>query len=192
MKFSGFMYLRRTLDVHRSFGAVVAIVIVLLALGAESAAGELFPGRLRGNTIGLEGRLNSPYISSNGGTVFLHLAVTTPNIGSTRRRPMNISVVLDRSGSMGSEGKIDYAKRALNSLIDQLTAEDILSIVIYDDQIDVLRPAGPVRDKRELKRLVESVYARGSTNLGGGMVEGFRQVECYVSREFVNRVVLLK
>ncbi len=92
---------------------------------------------------------------------------------------------------MAGEGKIDYAKRALNTLIDQLSGEDILSIIVYDDRIDVLREAGPVRDKWELKRLVESIYARGSTNLGGGMIEGFRQVERNRKREFVNRVVLL-
>jgi Ca-activated chloride channel family protein len=140
--------------------------------------------------ITLDARVNCPYLSSNGGTVYLHLTVNTPNIGPVRRRPMNLSVVLDRSGSMGGE-KINYAKQALTTLIDQLTGEDILSIVVYDDRIDVLREAGPVRDKWELKRLVESVYARGSTNLGGGMMEGFRQVERNRKREYVNRVVLL-
>ncbi|MCI0707998.1 MAG: VWA domain-containing protein [Ignavibacteriae bacterium] len=166
------------------FFAVIAVVLLTTALGF---ANDLFPTR----TIGLNARLNSPYISSLGGVAYLHVSVTTPNIGVAKRRPMNISVVLDRSGSMASEGKIDYAKRALNSLIDQLTNDDILSIVIYDDYIDVLRPAAPVRNKWEVKRLVESVYARGATNLGGGMMEGFRQVEQYVSKEFVNRVVLL-
>ncbi|HEX9829616.1 MAG TPA: VWA domain-containing protein, partial [Bacteroidota bacterium] len=166
---------------------LAAMVVSLFLVTVCTAAGELFPRR----TIGLDARLNSPYISSNGGTAYLHISVTTPDVGTAKRRPMNISVVLDRSGSMAGEGKIDYAKRALNSLIDQLNPEDIFSIVVYDDQIDVLRAAAPVRDKWELKRLVESIYARGSTNLGGGMIEGFQQVQRYVSKEFVNRVVLL-
>ena len=142
--------------------------------------------------IRIQGRLNSPYISHRGGTAYLQLTITTPMISTKHRRPMNLAVVLDRSGSMGDEKKIDYAKKALNKLIDQLNSEDILSIVIYDDVIEVLREARPVgHSKMELKRLVERVYPRGSTNLGGGMMEGFRQVDRYLKKEYVNRVVLL-
>jgi Ca-activated chloride channel homolog len=140
----------------------------------------------------LTGRLNTPTISTRGGIVYLHYAIATPCIDMPQRRPLNICVVLDRSGSMGDEGKIDYARRALWKLVDQLTSEDILSIVIYDDIVDVLRAAQPVgRNKYAIKHLIDEVYPRGSTNLGGGMVEGFRQVECNLGREYVNRVVLL-
>lgn len=169
------------------FAAVVAFVALFTVQEAHGATIDFFPK----HSIALDAKLNCPYISSSGGTMYLHLAITTADIGTVRRRPLNLSVVLDRSGSMAGEGKIDYAKRALNTLIDQLSGEDILSIVIYDDRVDVLREASPVRDKWELKRLIESVSPRGSTNLGGGMIEGFRQVEHNVSREYVNRVILL-
>lgn len=141
--------------------------------------------------IMMEGKLNCPYISHKGGTAFLQISITTPAIESPKRRPMNIAVVLDRSGSMADQKKIEYAKQSLYLLIDQLTSEDILSIVIYDDVIQVLRDARRVDNKREIKRLVESVYPRNSTNLGGGMIEGFHQVEKNLNREYVNRVVLL-
>lgn len=141
--------------------------------------------------ITMEGKLNCPYISHKGGTAFLQISIATPTVESPKRRPMNIAVVLDRSGSMADQKKIEYAKQSLYSLIDQLTREDILSIVIYDDVIQVLRDARRVDDKREIKRLVESVYPRNSTNLGGGMIEGYHQVEKNLDREYVNRVVLL-
>ncbi|MBE0558505.1 MAG: VWA domain-containing protein, partial [Proteobacteria bacterium] len=92
---------------------------------------------------------------------------------------------------MADQNKIDFAKTALSKLIDQLGPEDILSVVIYDNQIEVLWPARRVRDKRELKSLIAEVYPRNSTNLGGGMTEGFRQVERNASRRYVNRVILL-
>jgi Ca-activated chloride channel family protein len=154
---------------------------------AQCSPKDFFPNR----AITLDARLNCPYISSHGGTAYLHVSIATPDVGRTSRKPLNLSVVLDRSGSMAAEGKIDYAKRALSTLIDHLSSEDILSIVVYDDRIDLLREAGPVRDKQALKRLIESVYARGSTNLGGGMIEGFRQVEHHTSKRYVNRVLLL-
>ena len=51
------------------------------------------------------------------------------------------------------------------------------------------RPTESLRS--EWKRLVSDISPRNSTNLGGGMIEGFRQVERHRSREYVNRVILL-
>ena len=161
--------------------------IILAAFLATSAAAT--HDERRGITI--EGKLNCPYSSHNGGTAYLQISVTTPRMESSRRRPMNLAVVLDRSGSMADQKKMDFAKKALSSLVDQLDEEDVLSIVIYDDVIEVLRSAQRVRDKQAIKRLLERVSPRGSTNLGGGTVEGFKQVERNLDKEYVNRVVLL-
>ncbi|MEO8168355.1 MAG: VWA domain-containing protein [bacterium] len=145
------------------------------------------------NAITVDGKLNCSYISTSGGTAYLQIFVTTPDDvrRGNDRRPMNISVVLDRSGSMADQGKIDFAKAALNKLIDQLYPEDLFSLVVYDDVIDVLRPSAKVGNKQGLKRLVSEIYPRNSTNLGGGMIEGLRQVECNIGKEYVNRVILL-
>ncbi|MBI4429910.1 MAG: VWA domain-containing protein [Ignavibacteriales bacterium] len=170
--------------------------LILFAAGAvlfvsvpQQTGATDFPWVGRG--IQLEASLNCPYISHRGGTVFLQLSISTPEIGTSKRRPMNLAVVLDRSGSMDDEAKIEYARKTLFSLIDQLTSEDIFSLVIYDDVIEVLKKAGRVGNKKELRRLVQRVQPRGSTNLGGGMVEGFRQAQKFASKEYVNRVILL-
>jgi len=164
---------------------MIALALALAAAASTASAGDPYKG------MTIDGRLNCPYISYNGGKVYLQITVTAPGIESPHRRPVNLSVVLDRSGSMADEGKIEYAKKALYALIDQLRDEDLFSIVIYDNVIQVLRPAQRVCDKRELKRLVEQVYPRGTTNLGGGMTEGLREVERNLGKEYVNRVVLL-
>ena len=163
------------------FAAFVSIVTI--------AAGEMIVPA--GSPFSLTGKLNSPYISCQGGTAYLQLTIIAPDIGTPRRAPMNLSVVLDRSGSMEEEGKIENAKSALMSLIDQLREDDIFSLVIYDDVIEVLQSAAHVGDKSRLKALVERIAPRGSTNLGGGMVEGFHQVECNLGKDYINRVVLL-
>jgi Ca-activated chloride channel homolog len=165
---------------------ITAVVLGLICVTPNTACA------IPQQSITLQSRLNTPTISTNGGTAYLQLTITTPSLATPQRHPLNISVVLDRSGSMGDEGKIDFAKKALWKLVDQLNSEDILSIVIYDDIVDVLRTAQPVgRNKYAIKHLIDEVYPRGSTNLGGGMIEGFRQVECNLSKEYVNRVVLL-
>ena len=173
---------------------IVALPFILSVILASSCARAMAfpPDRGRTQEIQLDGRLNCPYISHRGGTAYLQVAVTTWGFHVQDRRPMNIAVVLDRSGSMAEEGKINNAKAALYSLINQLRGEDILSIVVYDDVIDVLRSAKRVgNDKETLRRLVEEVYPRGWTNLGGGMLEGLQQVERNLGKEYVNRVILL-
>jgi Ca-activated chloride channel family protein len=165
-------------------GAMTVIPLLGCAMAMPSRAPE----------VKLDGKLNCPFISTAGGTAYLHIILAT-DVTEKRdgpRRPMNISVVLDRSGSMADERKIDYAKSALNKLIDQLDGEDIFSLVVYDDVIDVLHTARRVgANKSLLKRLVREIHPRNSTNLGGGMVEGLRQAERNLGREYINRVILL-
>ncbi|MFA6469828.1 MAG: VWA domain-containing protein [Bacteroidota bacterium] len=141
----------------------------------------------------LDGRLNCPVISEKGGTAYLQLTVTTPSIVSeTKRKPMNLSIVIDRSGSMSDQRKMEFAKKAFASLIDQLHPDDLVSLVIYDDVVDVLRRAKQVgRDKYSIKRMLDEVYPRGSTNLGGGLAEGLKQAERFAEKKYINRVILL-
>lgn len=171
--------------------ALIAVIATIIGLSATARA-RSFPDKEP--RIALEGKLNCPYVSSGGNTVYLHIVLSTSDVlrNERVRRPMNIAVVLDRSGSMAEQRKMEYAKSALNKLIDQLSAEDIFSLVVYDDGIDVLRPARRVGSTRgELKRLVSDIVPRNSTNLGGGMLEGLRQTERNIGKEYVNRVILI-
>ncbi|MBI1807166.1 MAG: VWA domain-containing protein [Ignavibacteria bacterium] len=167
------------------------MVVVLAMVGQTSEAKMSYPQPL--GDITLQGHLNRSCIPHRGGTVYMQMELDARNFPLPDRpyRPMNIAVVLDRSGSMGDERKMDYAKKAVYSLIDRLSTYDYLSIVIYDERIETLFPSQRVTDKSRVKRLVENVYPRGSTNLGGGMEEGFRQIEEHFKRECINRVILL-
>ncbi|HXX64035.1 MAG TPA: VWA domain-containing protein [Bacteroidota bacterium] len=143
------------------------------------------------SAMSIEGKMNCPVVPPNGGREYLQILVHAPEGPQRARTPVNLCVVLDRSGSMGEEGKIQNAKAALDALIDQLRPGDIFSLVIYDDVIDVLQSASHVVNKRSLHDLVEGIQPRGWTNLGGGMMEGFAQVGRFANERFVNRVVLL-
>lgn len=141
--------------------------------------------------IAVNGRFTSPYVSYNGGTAYLQICISSPAVERRERMPLNLSVVLDRSGSMADEGKIEYAKKAVRSLIDQLQEGDFFALVVYDDVVQVVRESQRVRDKRDIRNLLDEVYPRGATNLGGGLVAGLEQVERHRDREFLNRVILL-
>ena len=92
-----------------------------------------------------------------------------------RRTPLNLAVVLDRSGSM-TGAKIEKAKQAAMLLVDRLRPDDIFSFVIFSDEARVIVPAQRVEDKDALKEKIESVEAEGSTALYAGVKMGAGQL----------------
>lgn len=109
---------------------------------------------------------------------------------SVKKVPLNISIVIDRSGSMAG-GKLDFAKKAATAIIDKLTPQDFVSIVIYDEFIDVIQKSTPVLQKDSIRNKIAKIKARNSTNLWGGSDSGYQQVKTAYRKNYVNRVLLI-
>lgn len=90
------------------------------------------------------------------------------------RVPSTLQVVLDRSGSMGG-ARIAGARTALANLVDRLDPRDNFGLVIFDTEIDVVVPAGPLTDKPAAKRKIAAVDARGGTDLSSGYLRGLQE-----------------
>ena len=125
------------------------------------------------------------------GTV--QIQVIAPDEPAPRERPhVNLSLVIDRSGSMGDARKLDYVRTAAHQLVDMMGPKDILSIVTYDHQVAVPWPSSRVDGNREtLHRIIAGIYPGGRTFLSGGLEEGFRQAKAGRRRGYLNRVLLL-
>jgi Ca-activated chloride channel family protein len=108
----------------------------------------------------------------------------------TRRTPLNLAVVLDKSGSM-TGAKLEKTKQAAMQLVDRLEPNDIFSLVIFSDQAQVLVPAQKVEDKDALKEKIEGIEAGGSTALYSGVKMGADQIQEFFSSRRINRVILL-
>ncbi|MGL5134670.1 MAG: vWA domain-containing protein [Planktothrix sp.] len=106
------------------------------------------------------------------------------------RRPLNLSLVIDRSGSMAGQ-PLRYAIKAAQKLVESLTDQDIISIVIYDDQADVILAPQKVTDKADICSKLNRIQAGGCTNLSGGWLLGCEQVKSHLNTEHLNRVLLL-
>jgi len=167
--------------------AVLAVAVGTLQAGLGACA----PASGVHTAIEIRGSANCPVVPAGGGPVYLELLVRTDDIRRPERRPVNLSVVLDRSGSMGSQQKIENARAAVRALIDQLQRGDFFSLVIYDEEVEVVCPSARVRNRERLRRIVDEISPRGWTNLGGGLIEGIREAERHAREDYVNRVILL-
>ena len=125
------------------------------------------------------------------GYLYIETRVNKRTNSGYNKIPLNLSIVIDRSGSMQTEKKMEHAKSAAKSIIDRLTAKDYISLVIYDAEVNIIHYATPALDKAMLKRKIDSVYYRGSTNLWGGTEAGFMEVKKNYNSRFINRVLLI-
>jgi Ca-activated chloride channel family protein len=165
------------------------LVLVSLAAALAQAASASTPPE-----VTLRVTPERDYVYRSGPReVIVQVEVEARKSDDGHRGPMNLAVVLDRSGSM--EGaKLEKARQAAAMAVDKLGDDDIFSLVTYDDQTDLLIPPERVgnRDHREeLKARIHRIQAGGSTALHAGVTLGAKQVRRFFEKERVNRVILL-
>lgn len=146
---------------------------------------------LSDSVISLNTHLDNNFWIKDKKDVYLYLDLQALKIEVTQKRPpMNIAIVLDRSGSMGGD-KMRFAIEACKFIVDNLTEEDIVSIIDYDDKVELVSAAGNVKNKDSLKNLINKITPRGSTNLSGGLQEGYSQAKSVYDKNKINRVLLI-
>ncbi|MFN7339563.1 MAG: vWA domain-containing protein [Opitutia bacterium] len=107
-----------------------------------------------------------------------------------QRAPIDLAIVIDRSGSMSGE-PLAAALGCARNLIRGLRETDRVAVVVFDNQVNVLQPLAQVADRETVCRVLAEVRAGGSTALFAGWEEGARQLAPFTSANRTSRVILL-
>ncbi|MCI0571101.1 MAG: VWA domain-containing protein, partial [Myxococcaceae bacterium] len=133
-----------------------------------------------------------PAVASDRSTVLdVLVRITPPELERKGERlPLNLALVIDRSGSMAGE-KLAFAQQAARHAVGLLEGRDRLSLVVFDDEVETLVVGGTASEQKALLAAIEGIDTRGSTALHAGWHQGSRHVAAGRAPGQLDRVILL-
>ncbi|MGW2958097.1 YfbK domain-containing protein [Streptomyces sp. NPDC001220] len=117
---------------------------------------------------------------------------TRPADATADRPPAALTFVIDVSGSMDEPGRLDLAKKSLDTMTDRLRDDDSVAIVAFSERAEKVLPMTRLAGHRgEIHDAVDSLAALYSTNLGEGVETGYATAVAGLRKDATNRVVLI-
>ena len=157
---------------------VITSAIIAVPRGGSAAPRPHVDNSTRINTtaggVTLSGSISQKKIvQGSDGVVYLELSIDNSDKAKTAadRSPVDMVVVLDRSGSMAAENRLPFAKSAINDLLSRLNKEDRFGLITFETGAAVVSELEAVTDEfrsRE-QRVVASLTPAGSTNMSAGL-----------------------
>ncbi len=159
------------------------LLLVALAVAATPAA--------EARSVKMDVQMAEPMVLTGARQkAYLRIALSGVELERGRRAPVNVAIVLDRSGSMEGR-KLEEAKRAAIMAIGQLRDDDVISVVTYESTVDVLVPATKLYNREAIRNAIRGITSAGKTALFAGVSKGSRELRKFLDRNRVNTLLLL-
>ena len=145
-----------------------------------------------GQAVAMDTRWGNAEISRSQREAVLQIGFTTAEVNErTDLRPLNLVLVIDKSGSMADDDKMSRVKESLRTMLTKLRPDDIVAIVAFDSSAQVLYPARSIGNGDDVRRAIDCLEPDGSTNLHAGLMLGYAEAKKYFRPGATNRVILL-
>ena len=106
------------------------------------------------------------------------------------RKRANLTFVVDVSGSMNRENRIELVKRSLFYLLDQMEKNDRVALIVYGTNARVLLPSTSLRDRKSIEDAIVRLRPEGSTNAAAGIQLGYQIADESFDARAINRIIL--
>lgn len=163
-----------------------SIILAFLALATSVIAESATP------KVRLSADLAHPrVIAGKKMTAYLKVGLTGFDLeAAAKRAPVNVAIVIDKSGSMQGD-KIKHAREAAKQALDRLGPGDTVSVIAFSDKVEVVAPASSLSEREAVKSAIDRIKADGSTALFAGVSKGSEELRKNKQQNQVSRIILL-
>jgi Ca-activated chloride channel family protein len=123
-------------------------------------------------------------------SILLRIGIQAREISDAIRKPVALTFVIDTSGSMGMENRLELVKAALGLLVDRLSADDSVALVRFGDDAEVVLPPTSAAEPETILRAIGALQPGGSTNAQAGLELGYDMAALGHRSGAIDRVVL--
>jgi Ca-activated chloride channel family protein len=140
--------------------------------------------------LGLSVELSQTYIKANSPVKLYFLCSIHAEKGARKSGPLNLALLIDASGSMGGEGKLDNAKEAAKMFVNGLQ-EDYLSVYSFSDNLKEIVPSQVVSDKERINSAIDRIRLEGGTALFSSIRQARDSLTMNRGQGMINRIIVI-
>ncbi len=145
----------------------------------------------RNATFAVHSDLTPSRFSADAARQMLRVVVRAKDVDKFERQPMHLTFVVDVSGSMKEQNRLETVKNALRTLVAQLDGRDSIALVTFSTDAKLVLRMTPVLDRVAIEAAIAPLQHGGSTNSNAGLQMGYAEALNGLDPNVVNRVVFL-